>query len=377
MADSDAALLDYTIDPDHLDAEARDTGFTVTARNNTGGPVACTDILLRVPRGRGAGQLTTQDDQGVDLSVTDGWSSDAQAGTDHLDLSMSADDPDAVLPANGELGLTVGGLTVNGVTGTVLIEVRETVDDRPRTASLTLNKNPAGFVFRDFRPDPYMVDPDHQHTGLTWTAQAPAGVDATYTLTHSTEHGTPVSHDVTHCGGRWTLTPVADTACVLSALLTPQDTTIPTTTAALSTFVLVAGPAINAGRLSADGTVRLLGRQHTGGPVAGYTSHDWRSAGIDGDTFTAHTDGLLLATARSRFANTRLTFDLALRAQAGTDPVYALTLSAGVGARTTTLPVPAGHVVTVATGVPDPHPDLPWYVIVLDWQPWGGGRLVR
>ncbi|WP_171165824.1 hypothetical protein [Streptomyces sp. I05A-00742] len=366
MSGSNNTLLSYTLTPGHLGATEQDAVLTLTATNRTGTDVSCSRITLLVPQGKGAEQLTTQHSDDITLAVEPDWQPCHGDLThpDRLELGMEYAGG-TVIPDNGEAAFRLSGLTVNGDIGTVTLTVREEGDETTRTTLLPLDKNPPGFVFRDFRPDPYMVDPDHPEAILTWTAQEPPATTVTYLL----DYGAARPKEVTDTS--FLFRPFKDTVCVLTATLRPEKG--PTTRAALSTLVLLARPAVDAVKLTASGSVRLLNRPRTGGgPLAGHTTLDWRAHLIHGNPYTADTDGLLLATALTQGGSPTLTVRLTLTA-GGTD--HPLTMTAGHHPETLTLPVPAHSTVTITTFAGAEPPTDPWYLLVLDWRPLGRGHL--
>ncbi|MEU3352432.1 hypothetical protein [Streptomyces sp. NPDC037389] len=375
---ADVPLLTYSLGPDHLDAAARNAELMLIATNKTGKDVTVTRLTLRVPRGRGENDLTIQTKEGVGVNTPDGWDTYAQDLINPTRIELGAEysgSDGKVVPHNGTVTFTLTGITVNGRPGVVPLTACEYArDDTLRTKPLALSKTTPGFVFRDFRPDPYMIDANHRSTSLTWKTQKPPKTAVVYWLTCTTDSGPSrpinVSNRTSH-----PLAPITNTLCLLTAELTPA--TGPKTTATLNTQVLVARPTVSTHKLSVDRTVSLLNRPLAeGGPVPGYTSSDWRKDPIESPraTFTADTDGLLLATVRSRLSGKVATVRIEL-SKSGTS-LATLNVRAGVTERTCCLPVPAKHTVTLTTTLSD-NPDEKWYLLALDWRPFGVGRLTQ
>ncbi|MFJ4184239.1 hypothetical protein [Kitasatospora sp. NPDC089509] len=370
MSTEPATLLTYVLDPRFLSAATQGGTVTLIGRNCTGGDVTCNAVTLSLPCGTAPTDLTAQDAQALSLATGDGWDVDPKKVGKNLELTVSAAGG-KVLENGDTVELRIANLDINGIAKPVQLTVMEEVKGlHTATRTLDFDKTPAGFVLTDFRPDPYIIDPEHTTTDLTWRTTLPAGTTASYAL-RCTGYAHP--WDVT---GRTTqrVAPPSDATCVLTATVKPVSGA--TTRADLSTFLLVAGPAVAARTLTADTTVKLLGRTDPGNTgIPGYTSIDVRQALVTGDTFVAHTDGLLLADVRSIPAGREVHLHLALADAPGHEPLYRMTTVADTRRRTATLPVPAGSAVTISTTSPGSPADEPWYVVALDWRPFGGGRL--
>ncbi|MFH9425009.1 hypothetical protein [Streptomyces sp. NPDC017529] len=373
---ADDAVLKYTLKPDHLPATDTNAELELVAENLTGAPVRLSRVSLRLPRGKGAADVTEQKADGLGLRVPDDWEAYRQDLTGPDRTEVGSKDPEDVgieVKNNGGVSFTITGLVLNGAQGQASVTACErTPAGTTRTKTLTLNKNPAGFVFRDFRPDPYMIDADHRSTSLTWKTTKPANTTVKYTLTHSTGHGPSKPIDVS---GRtsYPLAPAHDTLCVLKAELTPK--TGPKSTASLYTTVLVAHPAVTAGKLSAERTVNLLNRPLAqAGYLPGFTPHDWRKNLISADrptTLTATTDSFLLVRVRTSLADKTVTATLATTKNDTT--VHTATVHTGLAEQTYCLPLPAHHQLTITTSAPEIG-DNEWYLLALDWRPLGAGR---
>ncbi|MCC3776642.1 MULTISPECIES: hypothetical protein [Streptomyces] len=369
--------LTYTLVPDHLAATAKNTELTLKAENRTGRTVTVYRITLRIPQGSGEKELTGQKAGDIGINVPADWEPYRLDTTRQLEIGIKASDDEGIdVPHKASVSFTLTRLAANGAEGQVTVTACEkpSVSGTPRTRPMSLSKTSPEFVFRDFRPDPYMVDADHPSTNLVWTTQRPAQTDAVYWLTHSTPTGESPRVNVSNVTS-YALSPLHDTICLLKAELTPKKG--PAVTASLTSTVLVANSAVQAARLTADRAVRLLNRPlANGGPVTGYTPSDWRAKPISpAERITTDTDGLLLATARSQDSGKAVTLTLDLHK--GPTSLCTMTTQAGLTEQTLSLPVPADHAVAVTTSVSATDPDNKWYLVTLDWRPFGGGRLTR
>ncbi|MFI1577589.1 hypothetical protein [Embleya sp. NPDC020630] len=363
--------LTYSPTPRFLSAVTQGGKLSLAGRNRTGGSVTCSTVTFSFPQGNAATDLTAQDAEALGLGASPGWDKDVQNVGNSIEVTLSA--PGGLVMANGDtVELHFDNLDTNGATGTVdVIVTEETEGHSTATTTVQVEKNPAGFVLADFRPDPYIVDPEHTTTDLTWRTTVPQGTTATYSL-RCTGYAQP--WDVT---GKTTqhIAPPGDATCVLTATLQPGSG--PQTRADLGTFVMVAGAAVAARTLAADTTVALLGRTDPDNAgIPGYTPVDARTATVAGDRFVAHTDGLLIANVGTLDAGREVHLHLALAvAPPGDEELYRMTTVADTRRQTAVLPVPAGSAVTVATSSPGGSVADPWYMVVLDWRPFGGGRL--
>ncbi|MFB7128220.1 hypothetical protein [Kitasatospora sp. NPDC056273] len=182
------ALLTYTptTDPDPLTAST-DKDITVaklelTVGRNMTQPAYCRKITVKIPIGPNSNELTNTY-SGIKPGVIGGTEPEHGGGWDAL--TPTTEDgkrvftfkPDEWPQFDGSwvITLVISQIEINTVTGRVPIEIIEETSPTdsnytPKSAVVTVEKFPAGFLFRNLRPSKIMVD-NGETVKLTWEVQ--------------------------------------------------------------------------------------------------------------------------------------------------------------------------------------------------------------
>ncbi|MEV5379394.1 hypothetical protein AB0L26_26000 [Streptomyces nondiastaticus] len=279
-------LLSYTLE---TDPDPFPVGGTATLRLTVRGgarPAYCRRIVVAVPTGAGAGELTTAPGSLVP-AVTGGEAADQGGGWHCAATTPPGEAVFTLTPRDGRgwllgatpLTFTLGQIRVNAATGTSRLRVgEETSADGTEWANpeadLPLPKFPEGFVLRDFRAERPHVDNGDRVT-LTWE-----GSPATYTMDWG-RGPVEITED-----GTWTSPPLHDTTVFRLAATLPGSTA----ERVLTTMVTVGRPHLRVTDLRAGGRVRKLGAgRRLAAPAPGTPAR-----------YTAPTDGVLLGHVRAR-----------------------------------------------------------------------------
>ncbi|HEY1485223.1 MAG TPA: hypothetical protein VGF84_03900, partial [Micromonosporaceae bacterium] len=188
-------LLTYALIPNPDPLQVNGPGILIlTVSNSTDRLITASEIVVTVPGGVNAKDLTTQAGT-IETQPLDGWTVSNGAGA--ITLTPSA-------PANiGRDGVVFvfDNFAVNGEPGTTTLTIVETASSSgmpaaPRTASLALAKFPAQFSLSDLTTDDLDV-PYGGSATLTWAGTA----GATYTLEYQpADSGPPVNAPVGNAG---------------------------------------------------------------------------------------------------------------------------------------------------------------------------------
>ncbi|MGW1976913.1 hypothetical protein [Streptomyces sp. NPDC001889] len=265
--------------PLRISTAARDSHATVevVVTNDGPEPAVREAVTVSLPSGTGPGSLTALP-QAVSARVDDpAWTAEHRGGGV---FALRPAVPGTPLPPGGRITLTLTGVVVDRMPGTVTVDIAEALPPggpRRTTAAhaVRLAKAAPDALLEDFRPDSAGVANGETVT-LTWKCRE--GPD--FELFHDDQR-VPVNGFISDGSGRWTSPPLTRaTAFMLLASTTEDGAPV---TYGLTTAVTVDIPDLEVGDLDANGTVRLFGQAQEL-PVTTQS---------EATTYFADTDGIL------------------------------------------------------------------------------------
>ncbi|MGW4204167.1 hypothetical protein [Streptomyces sp. NPDC004726] len=256
----------------------------VVVTNDGPEPAVCEAVTVTLPSGTGPGSLTALP-QTVSATVDDpAWAAEHRGGGV---FALRPAAPGTPLPPGGRITLTLAGIVVDSVPGTVTLDIAETLpadgqvrsaDGPVRSTAVTgarLAKAAPDALLEDFRPDKAGVSNGETVT-LTWKCREGPDFDLFFD-----DQRISVNGFISDGNGSWTSHPLTRaTAFMLLASTTEDGRPV---TYGLTTAVTVDVPDLEVGDLDANGTVRLFGQAQEI-PVTTQS---------DAMTYFADTDGVL------------------------------------------------------------------------------------
>ncbi|MFI6284018.1 hypothetical protein ACIBCM_04530 [Streptomyces sp. NPDC051018] len=249
----------------------------VVVTNDGPEPAVCEAVSVTLPSGTGRGSLTARPED-ISATVDDpAWAAEHRGGGV---FALRPAAPGTPLPPGGRIRLTLAGIVVDGVPGTVTMDIAETAaaGGPVRSTAVTgarLTKAAPDALLEDFRPDRAGVSNGETVT-LTWKCREGPDFDLFFD-----DQRIPVNGFISDGNGSWTSHPLTRaTAFMLLASTTEDGRPV---TYGLTTAVTVDVPDLEVGDLDANGTVRLFGQAQEI-PV---------STQSEAMTYFADTDGVL------------------------------------------------------------------------------------
>ncbi|MEV8328953.1 hypothetical protein [Kitasatospora sp. NPDC056731] len=285
-ATSADALLSYSLATSPTDPLNASTDkdpvigrLDITVGRNMTTPAYCRKIIVKIPIGAGAVELTTVNTDDIKQSVTGGTGNDQGGG---WSVSAAAEGNKRVftfIPTRGvghfdgtwALTLTISQIPINKVVGKPVIEVIEETSPTngnftpKEPVRITVDKAPPGFLFRNLRPSKIMVENGEKVT-LTWEIQ-----NGTCVMYWDDKSDPNVNSEP-----KWTSPALHNTTGFMLQATSAEDASFVHT---LTTAVTVAKPDLDTGHLNVYGKARA----HDGLEVRG-TLYSFGPLVVEGKT---------------------------------------------------------------------------------------------
>ncbi|WP_329561386.1 hypothetical protein [Kitasatospora sp. NBC_01266] len=375
LATSADALLSYSLatsPTDPLNASTDKDPVTgrldITVGRNMTTAAYCKKIVVKIPIGAGAAELTTVNDENIKQSVIGGtapeqgggWTATATAEGNKRVFTFT---PGRAPQFTGQWAVTlvISQIPINKVVGKPVIEVIE--ETSPTNGSftpkdpvrITVDKAPPGFLFRNLSPSKIMVENGEKVT-LTWEIQ-----NGTCVLYWDDKSDPNVNSEP-----RWVSPKLHNTTGFMLQATSAEDATFVHT---LTTAVTVAKPDLEVGHLNVYGEAEA----HDGLAVH-------RGLAVEGVSNLMTRQVINFSSPLNQWANTTANSDgiLVVRVLSGALAIqvggasYDLDSPPGTSAqnwRYVSIPVLSGEVVSLRWTRQTAHAQN------LVWHAFGGGRL--
>ena len=290
------SLLSYEIEPDPNPLTVSTAKDPVVGRLDisvavgNSGPAFCKSIKVRIPIGAGASALTENRTQLTSSVVgASGWT--ARSGFDDGAWRVFEFVAERPVQVTGRaVTLVISQIEVNKAVGEAGLEIIEESSPTngsftPKTVEAAVQKFPAEFIFRNFRPAKVMVS-NGEKAILKWDGST----DAEYTMFWDRS-----SQDVSNLREWTTPEPLtAPTGFMLQAKVTAGGVTL---THTLTTVVMVERPDLAVGNLDIGGKTTFRG-----GPLEGLVQdsvllHSTQTKGTSTLNFRTQGPGIIYASA--------------------------------------------------------------------------------